>query len=206
MAEFNFYGAPEDFWAQLDRLITTDRFRFFLDLSSKEKKPYEFTILTEEIKQSLKINHTIFLWSKEYSEFPLFFNQSSNGLFRIFPLIGGPLLELHLPHANPHETGIRLIAGNLMHQASYSIADTGCRFAASENLKLAYKDVIKLFKQNMVKRYTQVQIARNGIFRDEVATLWIGNNAMELLETGKAAIQAGQWKEGKDLYKDRTKV
>ncbi len=201
MAEFDFYGTLEDSWALLEELAATNRFTFLIDMALKEQKPYEFSVLTEEVKQTLQKHPKVFLWSDEYSRFPLHFLQSSGGFFHIYPLKGGPLLELSLPRAVARESRIRLVGGDLMHQTSYGNAETGGIYAAPEELRRVYRQVKNLLRENLVKRYAQVRMVRNGNFLDRAEAVWIGHNALALLETGKAEIQiAGEWLEGKDLH------
>lgn len=204
MAEFEFYGTFEDSWTQLERLVAANRFTFLIDMAYKERKPFEFKELTEEIKQILIRHPKVFLWSDVYSRFPPFFTQSNDGIFSIYPLKGGPSLELSFPRSFEHETKTRLVAGYLMHQTSYANAEIGGNYIVPEELRHAYAVVKQILQRNLVKRYAQVHIFRNGLPRDEVDICWIGQNALALLDAGTAEIQiAGQWRKSTDLHANR---
>jgi len=207
MAQSSFYGTWEDSWAYLEKLIRLDRFTLIVDMWYIKREPFQFKTLTEDIKRVLQKRPHIYLWSDEYSRFPPDFGEpTSNGLMMINSTRGGPALDLTLPHCFEREGKLCLALGGFTYQPLCQNPETGEWYKPPEALKQAYKEVQALLRKGMVKRYMRSRTATSkGIIKPIIMPLWIGLDAIKLLEAHTAWILFGNddWKTGADLAKAR---
>lgn len=97
--------------------------------------------------------------------------------------------------------------GWLEYQSKYYDPRTNEPYLLPEALKKAYKDVEKLIRKHLIKRYADSEVITEGEIKSTIKTLWIGKEAIKLIEAGEADILAGNewmWKRGSDLRKNKT--
>jgi hypothetical protein len=210
MAQFDFYGSWEDSRTYLEKLIHQQRFTFVIDMWYTERVPFLFKTLTEDTENVLQKHSRVYLWSDDYSRFPPGFGEpNSTGQMMIRPTEGGPALDLTFPHCFRHNEKFQLGSGMLFYQPTYHNPETGEWYKPPEALKQAYKEVQALLRKAMVKRYICSQtVTTEGIIKPIIMPLWIGSDAIKLLEAGMVEILFGRddWKTGKDLAKTRSEL
>jgi hypothetical protein len=207
MADFFFYGTWEDSWMYLETLVHLERFTFAIDMWYAEPAPFQFETMTDEVENIVRKRRRLYLWSSEYSRFPFVFSApTSNGLMMIDPTVSGPVLDLSLPDCFDVEGRLSIGLGSLGYQPQYENPETGELYKPPEALKQAYKEIRALLQKGMVKRFARSRSITEFGIKPAVESLWVGANAVTLLETGTADILVGcewVWKEGTELRKTR---
>lgn len=208
MAQFDFYGTWSDSEKYIDVLSRSGSYTFVADMWYAGPIPLQFTRWTDESRAILKDSRRIFLWSDQYSQFPPQFSKpTSKGLMRIDPAYCGPALDLSLPPYFEQDGKMRLVAGNLFYQLQYFDPVTGKSYKPHEALKSAYKDAKSLLCKEMQRWFVASQVVRNGEFISTIETIWIGLHAAAVLTAKQAEIQInGEWRQGEDLSRNRSKV
>lgn len=211
MAEFTFYCIWDDSLDYLCNLVNLGRFIFIVDMWYASNNVYQFTKLTDAVLDVLHKRPRLYLWSDEYSQYPPYLaNPSPNKATMIDPIFSGPALDLTLPHGVENDGVIRLGYGILMYQPYYVIPGTYESYKPPENLKQAYRDVQKILRKGMIKRFMQnkVQTIR-GDLETKDRIFWIGLNAIKLVDENKAGIQLHGYVKnfitGIDLLKTKSK-
>lgn len=206
MAQFDFYGTWEDSLTFLETLVRLDRFTFVVDMWYTEPVPFQFKTLTDEVVAVVRKRTRVYLWADEYSRFPPYFGEPTDELWMINPTHGGPALDLSLPACFEREGKLCLASGNLFYQPQYCNPETGEWYKPPEALKRAYYEVRALLRKGMVKRYVRSRTVVNGAIKPTIEPLWIGPNAMALLEKSEAGILIDGWQTGTDLRKIRSEL
>lgn len=197
MAESTFYCSWEDTLAILEALVNLKRFTFIVDLPDEEPELYQFEELSAKTLEILNKHTTVYLWSKDFSQFP--------PITPIFPIRSGPALELFLGKEKEKDGLLRLGYGSLHYQSYYQNPDTNEIYRPPEKLKQAYKGVQSLMHKFMEKRYKLLWVADEKSLKQVVDTYWIGKHGIQLLEREEAIIGYGSefWVTAKDLKKKK---
>jgi hypothetical protein len=206
MAEFDFYGTWEDSSLYLEKVVTLGRFTLVVDMPYEQPVVFQSKVLSEDLMTLLQQRPHLYLWSDEYSRFPAGFLPGRHYV-TIDPHISGPALQLSLPICFPAEVNVRLGEGVLSYLPLYENPETGELYKPPEALKQAYNDVRRLLQKTMARCFVRCRVVSAGVIKPIVVPLWIGPNAMDLLEAGKAEIRvAGEWRMGKDLSRSRSEL
>lgn len=211
MAEFAFFGIWEDSKTILEQLIEIDKFIFILDRWYEEPKPEILKVLTEDEKSTLERMRSIYLYSADYSIFPPFFpDDSSEDLFRIFPLQSGPAIKLTIPFLDIDKEGMNTLGlGLLIYQSKYWHPETLEYYSPPQTLKDAFKLVKKIISQHCERRFIPFHgFTAEGKEIHRVRTLYISKCGMELVRRGDAYVYVGRngYLTDKDLAKNRQDV
>ncbi len=200
MAEFHFYGAHDDWWLYLSRLMDVGSYHAIADLWYNEPKFLQFSVLTADIKRILVERPHVFLWSPRYSRFqPRLTSTKRPDL--IDPRYCGPCLDLALPACYRQAGRWCLNFGSVSYEREYCNAETGEWYKPPPELKDDFIFVRTTLQKLMVKRYARMtqQVYEK---RPEVKTLWIGPDAIRKLESGEAQIRIyTDWWKGSELGK-----
>jgi hypothetical protein len=206
MGQFNFYGTWNDSLAYLELLVRMEQFTFVIDMWYTQPVPLQFMTLTNEVKAAVRKRPRVYLWCDRYSQFPPGFREPTpNGLMMIDPTKSGPALDLGLPVRFERNGQLGVGLGDLFYQPIYYEPRTREPYAPPEALKQTYNEVRTLLRKNMMKRYIRSQmITSKNITKTTIETLWIGSDAMALLESGAVKILVnGELRSGAELSKTR---
>ena len=118
-------------------------------------------------------------------------------------------MDLSLPGCFERDGKLCLRPGDLFYQPRYCSPETGEWYKPPEALKRAYKEVQVLLRKGMAKRYMRSRIVTSeGVIKPIILPLWIGSDAIKLLEAGSAWIlsERDDWRTGGDLAKVRNEL
>ena len=200
MAEFLFYGTWSDSLTCLQAIAELDQFTFTVDMPYAEPAVLHFHALSEELISLVQEPDVcIFLPSKEDSSFrPQFV--TGRGRWRISEISSGPALLLSFPLCLQVEETLHLSDGALSYLNHYRNPETGEWYKAPEALRQDYRLLRSRLRKTMEKRTIQSEIVSNGVFKPVIEPLWIGPDALHLLESGLAEIRVnGEWRSGKEV-------
>jgi len=207
MAEFNFYGSWQDTITILEQLLNTKLFRIIADIAYNEPIVYEINSLSIDAQSVLKQNHHIFLESNSYSRYPIKFSEpNKGGYIGILQLRSGPLINMMLPDEYTSNNKWRVGRGRIAFPPYFVIPNTYDSYKPPQELKDIFALSKKIIQKNMVKQYWRwSKVGMSGIANPSIETLWIGKDAINLLETKGYFIKWGQdvWITASDLYKKR---
>jgi hypothetical protein len=210
MAEFDFYGTWLDMQAILKKLVLMEEFNFVIDKWYLEPKLIQFKNLTEENLLMIKEHRKFYLWSEEYSRFPpKLSSPTSNGNMMIDILDCGPAIELVLPAQFECENKMCFRDGFIMYQAQYFNRETREIYKPSEVLKSTFYQIKSLIQKSMIKRFLRTErIAQTGEWKVFIEVIWIGLDALQMIESNKAEILWGRDRHisGSDLAKNRNEI
>ena len=208
VAEFQFYGTWNDARSCLEAITALGPFTFVLDKWYAEPIPKQFTVLDENSIEAVRKDPGVYVLSAHYTRFPVRFGRPTpTGLMRIWSTESGVSLHLSLPVEHNHQGRLRVGMGLLSYQAEYHDPVTGQRYMASEELKRAYAYLRSVLCRQLMKRYVESTVVRNGRFIPIVETLWIGRSAIALLDAGQAEILVnGEFRHGSDLKNKRAEA
>lgn len=208
MAEFNFFASWPDTLNMLGKILNTKLYKIIIHAAYEEPIPTELKSISENEIKFLKKNHSVFLWSEAYSFFPIkFWTPDSHAYTGIYELESGPVLHLSLADIYQKQERFRVGAGRISYSSYFIHPETHEKYSPPESLKQAFKSLKSLLQKDMVKRYwphTFWSVAR----ADDITvaeTLWIGSDAMKLLERENHYILWGQdtWLSLADLVVSR---
>jgi len=178
MAQFDFYGTWIDSWKLLE-ILTEKNLSLIPDQWYKSPSAIFFNEINEELKDLLHKKRRLFIWGKEFSLFPPHFvlqkSGPRQGEYSIGAAYGGPCLDLTLPACFENDKKIKLSCGTLTFPKDYKNPKTNEWLKTSEDLKKYYKIISTDFKK----------ILKKTKFRK---LIWIGGDALNLLENGNAEI------------------
>jgi hypothetical protein len=204
MPEFNFYGSWTDTLKMLSKILNTKLYKIIINTGYKRPSALELTSFSEDAIELLKKNHSVFLWSENYSYFSLKFGPpNGQGSMAIRQLESGPVLDLSLADVY-HDQGRSRVGQGLITYPPYFIhPETNKSYPPPEPLKRAYQSLKSLLKKDMVKRYWwhNVFSTTTAEYEPHAEIFWIGLDAMRLMETEKYYIRWGQdtWIKASDL-------
>ncbi len=130
-----------------------------------------FTALTDELKERIRRNPSLYLAGSFSPHSPLFTQQDQGphaGKFFLFDSKGGPHLSLLLARDRLLDGRLTLLGGNLSSQSEYQL-ERGSYEKASPALKDAFSDISKRMKKHLT-RYKSV---------------WIGKEALDQVKHGR---------------------
>jgi hypothetical protein len=198
MAEFCYYAVEEDALEWLEGLAKLRRFKFILGTAYDQPQAYEFTEFNEaartHLTQCYSKCYSVCLWSEEYSRLPVVFRKQTStdegqkyDWYRLPDGLGGPMIELGLPKKSKRWGNAWRISPTELRYLPYYGNDAGDQwFKSPPEIVKAFRDIRKLLQKQLVKRYATFQIRRNGELNDIENPVWIGRQALLLMESGEA--------------------
>ncbi len=210
MADFFYYGIWSDSLRILETLTSMQQFEFVLDIGYVKPTPLAFTSLGADALGAIGKPGQLFLKSNSFSEFPVSLSKPTDeGVMTIAPAISGPFLSLRLPAYFEINGRASVGLGWLRYQPRYYHPETREPLQTSESLRAEYIRVKKILLSLMTRRYALQAAPQKGAFQAKEELLWIGRDALILLESNEVGILIGpewRWIQGKDLYKNSQKI
>lgn len=205
MAEFHFYGTWEDTWKHLQRIAAETSLVGAIDQWYTSPKVYEFTGVTDEVKRLVKKNPRIFFLSDRYTYFPFhFIGPTPSGLLRIDPEWSGPTLDLSFPACFECGEKVCIRSGRLFYQRRYIDPESEEYYKPPHELKQAFKEIQSVLKKDLTRLQTSYRMTGQRGVKNTKAPIWIGSNALRLLDEGIAKIGIGaEWKTRVDMSSRR---
>jgi hypothetical protein len=181
MAEFEFGGNWDDSWLIIKALLERADLALLADLIYQEPKPVYLSGIgnKEQLRSELK-NRGIYIAGKNFSHFPPRFVQRdcgpAAGTYWINNREGGPHLSLTLPPCYL-EKGMTMVgSGSLVCHDDFRNPSTRKWQKAAPELKTAYQEIKALLKKFLVRH------------KLPYGSIWIGRNALTMLQSGKAQL------------------
>jgi hypothetical protein len=211
MAEFNFFGSWKDTIDILIQLLDSQPFRVIADIAYIEPLAYEVKSITDDTLNVLKRNHHIFLASESYARYPIKFSEpNKGGHIGVLQLESGPLMDMLLSDVYEANGKWRVGRGRIAYPPYFIIPNTNNAYKPPQKLKDAFALSKKIIQKNMTRRYWRwmVEVGKSGETRPTIETLWIGKDAIDLIETKEYLIKWGRdiWITASDLQRDPNNI
>jgi hypothetical protein len=178
MAQFDFLGSRIDSQNLLTMLLERPGTTLIADLWYKRPEADCIAYVDKNALELLMKRRGVYIWAEDFSHFPPVLAKVDDTppvLYSIQPKLGGPCLELTLPPCYEQEGFIHLAHGILSHQREYFNPESRVWERASPQLIAGYKNVQRLMKKYLVRHR----------FHEPI---WVGPDALTLLEQGRAKI------------------
>jgi hypothetical protein len=180
MAQFDFYGVRED-WNCLLEQIAQRQHRMTIDQYYKKPHAPRFHPQAPFVRKSISAGKGLFIRGTFTGSDELTFDKIPGKGFFIVDFQSPPLLHLSLPPPERKKEIFRLYHGTLMYQRILWNSDLTRSWWAPEELKTAYRDLIKAFKACLSQRRMD-------------GSIWIGHHAWDALVEGEAVLLfKGYW-------------
>lgn len=193
MGDFQFHGTWDDSLTLIDQILKTGSFKLIVDTGYKNTHVIEIYSSIDIPQELISTTRSAFLWSDEYSMYPIKFDEPSINNERIInQLKSGPLISIHFPD-NFEEDGRKFIGRGDIFSTPYFINPyTQNQYSPPEALKRSFGELRKMMQKHMEKRFWKPY--RNSTipkYASQVKPVWIGKNAFELLKSGKYYLKFG---------------
>jgi hypothetical protein len=175
MPQFDYLGSWEDSWKIVGTLLERPATVLFLDCWYERPEPLRIVQLGEAEKQLIRQWRGLYIWATDFSRFPLQFSRATR-LYRISSNEGGPCLNFSVPACYERDGTVNLALGIFTHSREYLNPETGEWELATPSVTRAYKEILDLIKQHLVRHKFHKPI-------------WIGRHALDLVLCGKARIR-----------------
>lgn len=195
MAEFEFHATWDDSASYLAKLAALTRYKFIIKMTYPSMIPYSFLSPGEEVKRLIREKgySLLMFLGQESTPFLHYEWLEKNRDYWIDPDKSHPSIELHLPHGARKEGNLLLYPGWLSYPSKFYNSDTLECMKPPEDIKLEYKFIVKFLKKEMEKFYVSAHRRnQSGVLTPYLMPLWIGKNALELLEAKEAVIPFGK--------------
>jgi hypothetical protein len=174
MAQLDYFGTWNDSWAMLQDIFARGDIRAYWRGGPYERPEAEhFTVLTNGLKDCLRRTPVLYLFGSFSTHPPLFQlhqGKAHDGKYFLFDNSGGPLISMMLANEGEVDGRLKLLVGDVSTQPEYELAPDHYE-KPTPALKAAYADIQKRMKKYLIRH--------KGI--------WIGQEALQLLEQGKVA-------------------
>lgn len=177
MAQFDYLGSWQDSQGIVGGLLRRPGTRLLVDDWYTKPIPTCIDVPPRDARQLVQEWRSIFITGADFSPFPPQFSKVENGevLYRIRGNEGGPCLRLTLPACYEQDGMIYLAHGMFYYYREYLNPNTKAWEPPSPEVKAAYKEILRLIKQHLVRHKFHTPI-------------WIGRDALRLLQEDKARI------------------
>lgn len=191
MAQFDFYGLKSDWMPWLKAIAAMNRFTFVINTIYDRPHPTCFREITSVIEADLQARQYLYLFLRpdEYASAPFEFGDPVGKSFRIHPSLSGPLLTLDLPASTIAGDKTVVGRGLLFYQPLLQNAATGETSSPPALLRSLFDEVKSLLRARLIKRYVCGGISARKL-RREVISLWISEDALKDIESGRAVIKS----------------
>jgi hypothetical protein len=181
VADFSFYASDRDRTAILDAIANLGDYSFIPDREYATGTPEICKTRDATVLNQLSPKRNFYI-SGPYSKEPPFMGKAGPQHYYVDQSRGGPLIRLVLPLCREYHGRIWLGSGSLFRPAAFWDDKLACSNKPSEELESHYKR----FRQT-IKRFLRRRKIRT--------TLWIGVDALSLLDKREAVIANGWWLE-----------
>jgi hypothetical protein len=189
MAQFNFWTSMEDRANILKGILALGDYKFVGNRNYQNREVTYFSQFDQKLIDNLSINKLLYIvgpFSTSAISMSEVRSGAYDGTYTVNPLRGGPLLTLSLPGCKAADDKIRLTPGDISYSPWYLNEVTGQSVPPSDELKQAYKQIIK-------------EIKKHTLLRSRIRK-WVGRDAWNLLAEDRAVILvSGKWLSKADL-------
>jgi hypothetical protein len=179
MMEYSFVGTWNDSWTILDAILQGDGLSLIPDLNYVNPEPTYSKVLNDRLKAMLLERRHLFIWGAAFSLFPPLIKRIDEGIkagkYFVSATEGGPVLELTLPACYEGQGILNLGPGTLFCPRKTFDPATNIGHNPSVELRAGFREVRNRMKRSLVRYKPCPEI-------------WIGQEAIGLLEQGKAMI------------------
>jgi len=186
MAEFHFYGSEADSLAILEAILDTGEFHVTPDLHYPTRRVKSYRNVTPELVDAFAVKRGLYI-TGSFSLEPLHIEKvkgdaDTETFYYIDQTFGGPALSITLPNCKKRDNiKWHLGPGDIFYPRSYWDKAITHPIRPSDAVKSAHVRLVKLAKSFLVRRKILVNV-------------WIGRNALSLLESDQALILVnGKW-------------
>jgi hypothetical protein len=112
LADFTFYGSWRDTLGLLEHIIRTGENKVIADIAYKKPEFLQIRSLSEHEVKKIKKNHSVYIWSESYSQYPISFDSPDpKGYMGIEIQESGPLIHMGLADIYKEDSLFRIASG-----------------------------------------------------------------------------------------------
>jgi hypothetical protein len=212
MAYFRFYATRSDWLRWVAGLAQMSRFEFVIRKAYRTPHLLVFKNYDDDAICMLNDCAVLMVISHEYSEGLPGLNgpykdDDGSYWYDVSESVGGPCLMFDVPVNTQTDHGFLINVCTLNYGSWYQDPSSQEWKVIPPELKKAFSDIRRFIQRNSFKRFVlDDTLKADGTLTKVIQQLWIGKEALDLLNAEKAVITAGNYSSGKDLHLSRKTI